>query len=101
MQFNQAKHRIAISLLKHHPCLVAHDDVVLEEDEEEADGKHVGLEVVGEGHEGDEDDDGDEGPLPLQDALDELAQAHELHDDGLDPHHIVEKDLKKQVTVKI
>ena len=33
-------------------CLVSHDDVVLEEEEEEPDGEHVGLEVVGQGDEG-------------------------------------------------
>ena len=90
------------SVLKVHiktPCLVTHDNVILEKDEEETDGKHVGLKVVGERHEADEDDDGDEGPLPLQDALDELAHAHELHDDGLNPHHVVEEDLEKVICI--
>ena len=31
--------------------------------------------------------------LPLQTALDELSQVDELHDDGLDPHDVVEEDL--------
>ena len=54
------------------------------------------LEVVGEGDEGDEDDEGDERALPLEHALHELAEGHELHDDGLYPHHVVQEDLEKE-----
>ena len=77
------------------PYLVAHDDVVLEEDEEECDGEHVGLAVVRQRDEDDEGHRGDERALPLEHALHELAHAHELHDDGLDPHHVVQEDLEE------
>ena len=46
-----------------------HQNVVLEEYEEQPDGEHVGLEVVGDGHERDEGNDASDRTLPFQTTL--------------------------------
>ncbi len=80
---------------------VAHDDVVLQEDEEKGDWCHVGLGKVRDGHEAGEGDSGSDRVLPLQAALHELAQGYELHHDGLDAHHVAQEHLKKNEKNKI
>ena len=66
---------------------------MLEKQQQQYDGEHVGLEVPRDEQEGDEGEDALEEVLPLETRLDELAEGDKVHEEGLDAHHVVEEDL--------